>query len=320
MAFVLVALSVAPHLLPQQKLDAVGGLALWTSALVYKALLSISLATVVILYLPATELFTLLTHWCLHTVVPFLTSHLGLDGHRLGDAATIVPALVIGASVLSVGLGLWRGTRAVRRWLTRSALGSGPGSSVIVAGSEIVVAAAGLRAPRVVVSAGALVHLDDDELAAGLEHEWGHIRRHHRQISVLTEVCGALARFWPGTKGALMHLRFHLERDADDYAVRRTGNPLALASAICKAAQGEPHRYRTPAFAGLVGSGVPERLRRLAGAPAAGESHLASMTSRVLALVLAMGALSLLTAVPVLASVGFEQVDKASMDRAASCE
>jgi len=319
-AFLIVALVVAPHLLPQERIAASSGIALWMASLALRAVLSLSLVLVAVLYLPATELFSLLTHWCFHAVLPFLTTHLGFDGHRLGDTAVIVPGLVIAASSLSVGFGLWRGARAVRRWLNRSSLGPGPASSVIVAGSEILVAAAGLRAPRVVVSAGALLRLDDAELAAGLEHEWGHVRRNHRSISVIAEICGALARLLPGTKRALATLRLHLERDADDYAVRQTGDQLALASAICKAAQSKAHPQSAAAFASLAGSGVSERLRRLAHDSASSDSHLGTLLARFLATSMLFATLGLLAATPTLGATGLEPVDRSAMNRAMDCD
>jgi len=61
----------------------------------------------------------------------------------------------------------------------------------------VLVAAAGLRKPRVVVSAGALLNLDDEELAASLDHEHGHIVRRHRYVLVAAELCRALARLFP---------------------------------------------------------------------------------------------------------------------------
>ena len=317
-ALLLVALLAAPHLLRQERLAATSGVALWASSLFLRAAISILLALIAILFLPATDLFNLLTHWCLHAVVPFFANHLGFNGHRLGDAAVIVPALVIAASSLSVGFGLWRGARAVRRLLRRSSIGPGPASSIIVADSDIVVAAAGIRAPKVIVSAGALLHLDDAELEAGLQHEWGHVRRYHRYISAIAEICGALARPVPGTRYAVSTLRMHLERDADDYAVRQTGDSLALASAICKVAQGKP-KPGNPAVASLGGSGVAARLQRLIGNPDSTNAHLHAVLAGSLTTSMVMVTLGLLAAAPTLGSVGAEQAQRGGMDRAMNC-
>lgn len=318
-ALALAGLLMAPHLLPQNRLAATSGIALWSAVLVLRAALALALGIIVVLFVPATQLFGLLTHWCLHAVIPLIASHLGFDGHSLGDAATLVPALVMAVSLLSVGFGAWRATRAARRWLRGSALGPGPSESVIVGGEEVVLAAAGLRTPRVVVSAGALVRLDDAELAAGLEHEWGHVRRRHRFIALIAEFCQALSRLLPGGKRALTALQFHLERDADDYAVRRTGDPLALASAICKAAQAAG-QAGTPGFARLGGAGVPQRLRRLVKGPTVATSRLATSVARVLAAIMVVLTLGLLAAAPTLASSGVHQLRAATADRGTGCE
>lgn len=315
----LTAILVAPHLLPQHTIGAPSGIALWTAVLLLRAAVAMTLVVIFIFFVPATELFVLLTHWCLHGVLPFLATHLGFDGHSLG-AAVLVPALVMGVSLVSVAFGAWRGARAVRRWLARSSLGPGPGSSVIVGGSEVVVAAAGLRAPKVVVSAGALVRLDDAELTAGLAHEWGHVRHGHRFVALAGELCHALSRPLPGGKRALASLRFHLERDADDYAVRRTGDRLALASAICKAATAKPRPRSRPAFAALGGSGVPERLRGLMSEQDPEQSRTDSGVARALAMVMIVLTLALVSAAPGLASANLGPLDRAAADRSAGCE
>lgn len=64
---------------------------------------------------------------------------------------------------------------------------------------------------------------------------------------MLASLLGALARPLPGTKPTERQVAFNLERDADEHAVRETRDPLAPASAICKAAQSE----------GLAGTAAP---------------------------------------------------------------
>lgn len=319
LALALAGLLALPHLLPQSRLAPSDGILLWSAVLGLRAALAVCLAIVFVLFVPATQLFTLLTQWCIHAVIPFFATHLGFDGHSLGGAAILVPALVTAASLLSVSFGAWRGARAVRRWLQRSALGPGPERSVIVGGSDVVVAAAGLRAPRVVVSAGALLRLDDAELRAGLQHEWGHVIRRHRYISLFGQGCRAVSRFLPGGAAAVNALQLHLERDADDYAVRQTGDPLALASAICKAAGAEA-MPSGPAFAGLGGSSVPERLRLLARGSGAANSRLGTNAARIAASVMIALTLGLGAATPTLAASGLDQLAKVAADHDPGCE
>jgi Zn-dependent protease with chaperone function len=255
---VLAAIGV-PHLVRLE--EASPGLAafIWLAALALRGVAAVFCAIFVVLYLPTTDLFALITHWCWHAVVPFIAAHLPLDGHAVGDLALVMPAFVLAASVLWVVVGLWRAARRVRR-LLRRAVGPGPHQSLVLADGEVLVAAAGMRGPRVVVSAGALLSFDDDELAASVEHERGHIARHHRYVLVFAEICRALARFVPGTRTAARELLFHVERDADRYALARQHDPAALASAICKAAQGAA--LGAPSLA-LGGSVVIRRIRLL---------------------------------------------------------
>ena len=314
----IVGVLIAPHCIPSQRISTTAGIVLWSSTLLLRAVLGLSLVVVLLFVVPATESFALLTRWCLQTVLPFLTSHLDLNGHGLGDVAVVVPGVLIAASLLSLVVGTWRGARSARRWVGRNQLGLGPGASVIISGSDVFVAAAGLRSPQVVISAGALVSLDDAELKAGLEHEWGHVRRRHRFISVAAHACRAVSPFLPLGKRALEQLHLHLERDADDYAVSRTGDPLALASAICKAAAGPMSRSAGIAALGGPGSSVSERLRRLSGpgheVGRAMSTASAALATTTIALVLLLGA-----ATSAVASADLHRVAEAQPGHAAEC-
>ena len=281
-----------PHLLPLQRARPWVAAAAWVAVLVLRAATATSLAFFTFVVLPRTEYFEMISHRCWHAIVPLLEAHLGLNGHDIGEAAALLPAFVLAGSLVSALWALRRAAQAVRRLLRGHGLEGGPDGSLIVGGQPVVIAAAGLRNPRVVVSAGALMTLDDDELAASLEHERGHIERRHRFILLFAQLCRALARFLPGTRAAVAELAFHLERDADEYAVRRH-DPAALAAAICKAAgAGEPN----PAFAGLGGSHVTQRVTALIGQSRVG--HRAGRMSAAMAAAIAGTALVLALVVP----------------------
>jgi len=266
MTFALVAilaLGIAvPHTLRLRRASPSVAVALWLSSLALRALTGLLVVVYLVLYLPSTAVFQALAHWCWHAVLPLLAAHLGLDGHRIADAATLAPALLLAASLLSVGVGVFRAARSVRRLVKRHALREGPRDSVIVGGEEVILAAAGLRRPRVLVSAGALITLDDDELSAGLDHERGHIARRHRYLLLLAQLCHALGRFVPGSRRAMKELSFHLERDADRWSLARRNDRLALASVIAKAADGRSLTAGVT-LAPLAGAGVVERVRQL---------------------------------------------------------
>jgi len=256
----------APHLLRLERAHPATAAVIWLAAVCLRALVALFVVLFFVFYAPTTALFELITRWCWHTALPLVTPHLGLSGHDVGDLALLAPVLALAVSLLSVCLGLWRAAHAISRWVRRTSIGPGPQESLIVGEHDIVVAAAGLRRPRVIVSAGALISFDDEELAASLAHERGHIARRHRFALVVAEVSRSLARMLPGTRRAVSELIFHLERDADRWALERMHDPMALASAICKAAR--PTTPASGALLALGGGAVTRRVRQLLEATA----------------------------------------------------
>lgn len=310
-AAVLVAAMALPHVLRLERSAPGAAAAVWLSALVVRALSVLAVAAYVAVVFPGTQVFDAITHWCWHSVLPLVAAHLGLDGHDLGAAAIVVPALILALSVLSVGVGLWMAARAVGRLLQRTTIGEGPRNSLIVGDGDVLVAAAGLRRPRVVVSAGALTSFDDAELAASLEHEHGHIERRHRYLLLVAELCRATARFLPGTRRAARELRIHLERDADRFALSRQHEPLVLASAICKAAGGNP----MVAVLALGGGGVARRIRELLDFSAVAPGPRNGRGLRWLAGLMAAVALMLAAALPPATVAAVERTDASSAVR-----
>ena len=237
----LVALGVAtavcvPHALPLHRVAPRTAATVWLLALWLRALLMIATAIFFFVYLPQTHLFEEVARWCLHNVVPIVSGHLGFSGHPVAHFAVILPALMLAASVLWMLAGLVRAWVVLRLHLARRALGTGPAGATVVDDDAIVVAVTRLGRGQILVSRAALGAMDEDELAASLAHEQGHLRRRHRPVLLLGALLAALARPLPGTRAAQRGLTFNLERDADEYAVERTRDPLALASAIGKTA------------------------------------------------------------------------------------
>jgi len=233
-----------------------------------------------VLMFPDTHLFAALTHWCWHHLAAF-----ALDGHEIGHATTAIPAVLGVASVVSVALGTARLTRALRRHIAASRA-PGPAGSVVVGGREVVVAVVGVRRPRVLVSAGALLKLNDAELAAALAHEHAHIRRRHRYLLVYAAFCGAIARLLPGTRTALDELAFHLERDADWCALAATADPCALAQALRKASPSGPAESIS-----LGGSRIDDRVQEIFQGPRPVARRLCHATAALL-LALSLGVAS----------------------------
>ena len=287
------AVLAAPHFLRHGALAPAWGVALWGAVLVLRATVALAIVFFLVAYLPTTAVFHAVSEWCLHAVLPLAADHLSLSGHQLWDAAVLIPALLMALSLFGAGIGIWRGTRAASRWVQARSLGPGPRESIVVDDPEILLAAAGMRSPRAVISTGALAALDPDELRAGLEHERGHIARRHRLAFVVGRLLCAIARWLPATGKAFACFSLHLERDADDYAIRRTGDPLALASAIGKAALAPD-----PGAALALGGGTTsERMRLLLAGPAAA-SRRAMFAAVLLTAALALISIVLLAALP----------------------
>jgi Zn-dependent protease with chaperone function len=261
------AVIAMPHLLPLHVVRPVVAVSVWVAALALRALTALSVTLVL----------TIVT--CGQTRVPLVGVELGLNDHALGRVVTPLLALAL---TIPVALELRTVVRSVRRMreVVCAEIATGPEGSVVVGGEPIAVAAAGLSRPRIVVSAGALTALDDAELELSLEHERGHIQRRHRFVLLLGELCAAAAISLPGSRAAFAELAFYIERDADEWALRRHPDRLALASAICKAAQG---RRPDAAMTGLDGSHAVRRVSRLVDDPQWPWGRLTRPTGELLA-------------------------------------
>jgi hypothetical protein len=229
---------VAPHFLRLERVTPIWAAAVWLATLALRAVVAAAGAIFLFVHLPQTGLFEALTHWCLHELFPVLGNELAVSEHPVAHAAGLLPGAVVAGSLAGVAFGLARSWIALGRTLRRR-VGDGPAGSTIVQHQGLLVAIAGLGRRRIVISDAALRALDPGELEASLAHEIGHLERRHRPVLLAAAFLGALARILPGTRAATSALHFHLERDADEYAVARTRDPLALASAICKAASVE---------------------------------------------------------------------------------
>ena len=92
----------------------------------------------------------------------------------------------------------------------------------------------GLRRPAVVITAGMVEMLDDEELASVLAHEVAHVRRRHNWLGWLV-FCLRLASFYNPVSLVTFHQIGHdIEKVCDRDAAAITGKPLALASALIK--------------------------------------------------------------------------------------
>lgn len=92
----------------------------------------------------------------------------------------------------------------------------------------------GLRKPTIVLSSWMLEHLDDGELEAVLAHELAHLRHHDNLIAWVTTWLKEGLFYLPTTRRAWAQIQADREVLSDSWAVRATGKPMALASALAK--------------------------------------------------------------------------------------
>jgi hypothetical protein len=302
LAAIVAAGMIIPHALRLQRVDPVTASVLWLSSLALRALTGVLAVILLLFFLPRTQLFRSASHWCVDVVVPVHGGEVDIEGHGLADLALLGPGLALAASVLYMCGRTARSARQARDLIENDALGRGPRESLIVRGPDVLFAVAGLLHPRIVVSAGALTWLDDDELDAALDHERAHIVRRHRFVMLLAVALGALGRALPGTDRAIRELSFHLERDADRWALQQRNDRVTLASVICKAAAAEPITH--PALGGLGSTGVRERLSQLLNEQPVRQPRPVAAALNAVATAMVICTLLLAVAVPTAAVAG----------------
>ena len=236
LALALVAALAAPHVLRLERASPGRAAAAWMAALTLRATLAGAAAVLVLATVPSTPVFDALTTATWHEPLPGISLHLDIPGDAVAHLGVLLPAGLLLASVTVFALTvLLAGTR-LNHQLERRSLGHGPRGSLVLADERVLVAVPAFGRKRILVSHAALAAFDGSELEATLAHEAGHLRRGHRGARLLAGGLASVGRVLPGARAAERGLRLSLERDADEYAVRATGDPLALASAICKAA------------------------------------------------------------------------------------
>src|SRR5688572_14768133 len=233
-----------PHVIPLHRAAPMTGAVVWMLALLLRAVVVIGAATFLFARLAHVEVIEAALNWCWHEVLPDVPGWLGFAEHPVAHAAVAVPVFAIAGAVLIHavrGLRAWVG---LRRRLS-GAFSAGPNRTALIPADEVVVAVTRLGRGRVVISDSALEVMDDDELAAGMAHEFAHLHRRHRPLLILGSLLATVAQPLPGTATAHCELGFQLERDADEWALRRVQDPLSLASAICKVAGADDLRGTT---------------------------------------------------------------------------
>jgi hypothetical protein len=241
-----------PHRLPLHRATPTTSAAVLVLALLVRALVTLAIAVLVLRRLSHVGVVQAALDWCWHDVLPDVPGALGFAEHPVSHAAVAAPLGLLAVSVSWFVIRQLRAWHEVRRRLA-GAVTEGPAGTTVVADDRLLLGVTRFGRRRILVSDRALRELDERELVAGISHELGHLRRGHRSILAVAALLAALARPLPGTRATERALRFQLERDADDFAVRELHDPLSLASAICKAAGADS---RDTSLVTLSGSGV----------------------------------------------------------------
>lgn len=201
----------------------------------------------------------------------------GILGLGLGAMAVAVLALAVRSAL--------RQHRASRRFVralcVRDRRTFDGVAVIVVAGSKPQAFCAGLLRPRIYVSLATLAYLSEDELRAVLAHEQHHARHRDPLRVFLGRVIADSLFFVPAARRLGQRHAALAELAADQAAVRTTGGPAPLASALLS------FEAADPAVVGIA----PERVDHLLGARARWELPVALLAWAVAAVV-AIGAVA----------------------------
>jgi Zn-dependent protease with chaperone function len=215
-------------------------------------------------------------------VVFMIPSYLEYEPHATGESVSWKLGLLAILSAIGVGLAFWRGLRSwlatrslLKDWLaasTRVDLEAITVPTFILQHSFPIIAVVGALRPRLFIASHVFESLSQEELAAALAHEYGHLaagdnfKRSVMRVSraaLLIIPCGrSLDRAWSDAS----------ESAADEYAAQKSSLvALNLASALVRIARMIPkgHYQILPAsVSGFLSNGddlpgVKGRVRRL---------------------------------------------------------
>ena len=144
-------------------------------------------------------------------------------------------------------------------------------------------AVVGLRSPVLLLDAGLLAALDDDELAGVVAHELAHVRRRDNLVALGLCLLRDATFFVPGGGWSVELLLREREHAADVVAADVTGRPGALAGGLLKVLESRTAGARPAACAPLLSEGgLVARVEELVDArPAPGLARRSADTGAV---------------------------------------
>lgn len=228
-----------------------------------------------------------------------------IASHPLGRTPSILAGVVLGILLGRFWWTLVQGFRATRAARIRDLrptrrLESGHRVYIVPLGQPEAYSLGSVRG-QVVISQGLLDALDQEEQAAVLLHEEGHLRSWHQPLLLLARAAAAALRPLPSARKAMDLVEQAIEEAADDYASAKLGRPTLVASSISKAAIAG---LRNPVEPVAVGAGldVPARVRRLLDPPHVAGWVPAACGGAALTLVALIGVTQMVAGIAVLAA------------------
>lgn len=217
----------------------------------------------------------------LFCVVALLSpAYLTHEPYSTKEIVTIKLALISLVSVLGILLALWRGLSA---WRATRALVTDwmrVGEPIAVENVSIpvyrirhsfpVIAIVGAIRPRLFIASHIFSTLNEEEIAAAMAHEVGHLTARDNLKRVLVRACSDVLAIVPAGRSLDRAWTESAEGAADEYVARTQGaqSALNLAAALVKIARLAPvgAKPTMPAAAFLIGenaSGLAWRVRHL---------------------------------------------------------
>jgi beta-lactamase regulating signal transducer with metallopeptidase domain len=134
-----------------------------------------------------------------------------------------------------------------------------------------VPAAVGWLKPVVLLPVATLTGLPARQLEMILAHELAHIRRHDFAVNLVQTLVETLLFYHPAVWWMSHVIRAEREHCCDDIAVDTSGNAVSYARALTalEALRVLPHLGATSPALSALGGSLPQRVRRIVGAPIA---------------------------------------------------